>query len=51
MISVSNVLENCETVTAAILAEGNEGMAFAGDCTKEEDCIKLLEVPGTTGTP
>ena len=46
MVSVSNVAENCETVTSAIQAEGNEGMAFTADCTKAEDCEKLVEVTG-----
>lgn len=43
VVSVSNVAENCETVTDAILAEGNDGMAFTADCTQQEDCIKLFE--------
>ena len=33
VISVSHVPENCETVTAAIRAEGNTGSAFVADCT------------------
>lgn len=44
MVSVSNVAENCETVTEAIQAEGNEGMAFTADCTKAEEVDKLVEV-------
>ena len=43
VVSVSNVAENCNTVTDAIIAEGNDGMAFTADCTKEEDCKALLE--------
>lgn len=43
VVSVSNVALNCETVTAAIKAEGNEGTAMAADCTKYEECEDLVK--------
>lgn len=43
VVSVSNVAENCETVTDAVLKEGGEGISFTADCTKMADCEKLLK--------
>ena len=34
VVSVSNEELNCQTVTDAIIAEGNVGMAFTADCTQ-----------------
>ena len=43
VVSVSNEALNAETVTAAILAEGNSAMAHVADCTKAADVDKLVE--------
>lgn len=43
VVSVSNVDLNCQTVTKAIEAEGNSGMAFTADCTKMGDVDKLVK--------
>ena len=42
VVSVSNVAENCDTVTAAIEAEGHEGMAYVADCTQRADVDGLV---------
>jgi len=41
VVSVSNVAENCETVTAAIKGEGHFGSSYVADCTKYEEVEKL----------
>ena len=43
MISVSNEMLNCQTVTDAIIAEGNEGMAYQADCTNGEEVQGLVD--------
>jgi NAD(P)-dependent dehydrogenase (short-subunit alcohol dehydrogenase family) len=43
VVSVSNVQVNADTVTAAIHAEGNEGMAYCCDVTKADETKKLLD--------
>ena len=43
VISVSNEALNCQTVTDAITAEGNEGMAYQADCTKGEEVQGLVD--------
>lgn len=43
VVSVSNVTENCETVTGAVQAEGLSGMAYTADCTKMSECEKVLK--------
>jgi len=42
VVSVSNEALNAETVTAAIKAEGNVGMAHVADCTKPSDVEALV---------
>jgi len=42
VVSVSNEAVNAQTVTDAILAEGNNAMAYTADCTKAEDVEGLL---------
>ena len=42
VVSVSNVAENCDTVTAAIEAEGHEGMSYVADCTQRADVDGLV---------
>lgn len=41
VISISNVAENCDTVTAAIKAEGGIGSSYVADCTKYEEVTAL----------
>jgi len=43
VVSVSNESLNCETVTSAILAEGNAGLAYTADCTKPADVEGLVK--------
>eukprot|EP00927_Polykrikos_kofoidii_P055499 TRINITY_DN49745_c0_g1_i1.p1 TRINITY_DN49745_c0_g1~~TRINITY_DN49745_c0_g1_i1.p1 ORF type:complete len:334 (+),score=52.52 TRINITY_DN49745_c0_g1_i1:54-1004(+) len=43
VVSVSDVPENCETVTAAVEHEGNIGMSHVSDCTNIADCKQLLD--------
>lgn len=43
VISVSNVAENCETVTKALINEGFEGVSHVADCTRMGDCEQLLK--------
>ena len=45
VVSVSNDLLNCETVTGAIEAEGhlNGGMAYTADCTQSADVKGLVD--------
>lgn len=43
VISVSNVAENCEYLTKCITDEGNDGMAYAADCTNYEEVEKLRD--------
>lgn len=43
MVSVSNEELNCQTVTDAIIAEGNVGMAFTADCTQGSQVQGLVD--------
>merc|ERR1719440_253963 len=43
VISISNVAENCDTVTAAIKAEGLAGSSYTADCTKYEEVEALCK--------
>ena len=43
VVSVSNVELSQQTVTNAILAEGNDAMGFTADCTKGADVEALLK--------
>ena len=43
VVSVSNEALNAETVTKAILAEGNIGMAHVADCTKISEVEGLVK--------
>jgi len=43
VVSVSNEAANAQTVTDAILAEGNNAMAYTADCTKAGDVEGLLD--------
>lgn len=41
VVSVSNVAENCQTVTDIINAEGLKGVAHVADCTKHDEAEAL----------
>lgn len=43
VISVSDQALNCQTVTDAIVAEGNQGMAHVADCTKSDAVEGLVK--------
>jgi len=43
VVSVSNEALNAQTVTDAIIAEGNEGTAHVADCTKATDVEALVK--------
>ena len=43
VISVSNVAENCQTVTDIITGEGLKGVAHTADCTKYDEAAALQE--------
>lgn len=43
VVSVAHVKENCETVTAAIEADGGTGMAYTADCTDYAQVEQLRE--------
>lgn len=43
VVSVSNVKENCDTVTKAIIDAGGKGMSFVADCTNYDDVQKLRD--------
>lgn len=43
VVSVSPLEENCQTVTDAILAEGNHGKAHVADCTDGSSVQKLVD--------
>ena len=43
VISVSNVEENCQTVTDIINAEGLKGFAHTADCTSHDEAAALHE--------
>eukprot|EP00658_Telonema_sp_P-2_P014990 TRINITY_DN1572_c0_g2_i8.p1 TRINITY_DN1572_c0_g2~~TRINITY_DN1572_c0_g2_i8.p1 ORF type:complete len:296 (-),score=83.38 TRINITY_DN1572_c0_g2_i8:228-1115(-) len=43
VVSVSNEQLNCDTVTDAIVAEGNTGAAFTADCTQGKDVEAVLD--------
>jgi len=43
VVSVSNVTENCDTVTNAIKAEGLEGMSYTADCMDYASVEKLRD--------
>lgn len=43
VVSVAHVKENCDTVTAAIHADGGEGMSYVADCTKYEQVEALRD--------
>ena len=42
VVSVSNVAINCETVTKAIRAEGNQGISHVADCTVSSEVDSLV---------